>query len=156
MLSAAAGGLSEVQYKQNLFITSMSKVSELLWTWIVAVVKVTPLVQPHLDQAGVIVVDDLRGAPGKRVRRRFPEHMADPRTRRNLQHPATHPNLSEWGMIATQHKHAHTQPQTHNQYIVTTEKIKERERERAQFNYYYSVSSLVASQQAMSQLEGNK
>ena len=50
-------------------------------TWVEAKVKVLPLVEPDLCQAGVVVVDDLGRAAGERVGRRLAEDVADVRAR---------------------------------------------------------------------------
>lgn len=65
-------------------------------TWIKTVVEFAPLVQPHIRQASIVVVDDLRRAAGKRVRRRLAEHMPDARTGQNFEQSAAHPNLRKY------------------------------------------------------------
>lgn len=62
-------------------------------TWIETVEELAPLIQPHVDKARIIVVDDLRGAARKVIGRRLAKHMADARARQNLKAPAAHPHL---------------------------------------------------------------
>lgn len=66
-------------------------------TWIKAVVELAPFVQPHVDQARIVVVDDLRRAARKRVRRRLAEHVTDARARQDFEHTAAHPHLFFFG-----------------------------------------------------------
>lgn len=62
-------------------------------TWIKTVVELFPVVQPNLDQTGIIVIDYLRGAAGEGVRRRFAEHVTHTGAGRDLEHAAAHPHL---------------------------------------------------------------
>lgn len=64
-----------------------------LLTWIKTVVELFPVVQPNLDQTGIIVIDYLRGAAGEGVRRRFAEHVTHTGAGRDLEHAAAHPHL---------------------------------------------------------------
>lgn len=64
-------------------------------TWVNAVVKVFPVVQPDLGQPGVVVVDYLAGAARETVGGGLAEHVADVRAGGDLQHPPTHPDLPQ-------------------------------------------------------------
>lgn len=52
-----------------------------------------PVVEPHLGEARVVVVDDAARAPRERVGRGLAEHVAHVRARRDLQRAAAHPHL---------------------------------------------------------------
>lgn len=63
-------------------------------TWVNSVVKVFPVIEPDFGKACVISVDHVGRSTWKAVGRRLAEHMADPRTSRNLQATTTHPYLT--------------------------------------------------------------
>lgn len=66
---------------------------ELIKTWIKTVVKITPFIQPNVDQTSIVMVNDLRCAAREGVWRCFAEHVTDTRTRQNFQAPTAHPHL---------------------------------------------------------------
>lgn len=88
-----------------MFLVFLFFVCSLL-TWVEAVVELFPVVQPNLDQTGIIVIDNLRGAAGERVRRRLAKHVTHAGAGRDLEHAAAHPHLGfifvlgfQWGFL---------------------------------------------------------
>ena len=64
-----------------------------IFTWIHGIVKVSPLVHPHLGNSGRVLVDDLGDPAGERVRGLVPENVAHVGTGNNLQDASALPNL---------------------------------------------------------------
>ena len=76
-------------------------ISIILSTWVDLVIKLPPLVHPDLCETRVVVVDDLAGAAGERVRCRLAEHVPNMRASDDEQRAAGHPDL--WGEEEIRH-----------------------------------------------------
>ena len=63
-------------------------------TWTNTIKEAAPVVHPDVGEPRVVVVDDVTGAAGKRVRRRLAEHVADVRARHDQQRATAHPHLA--------------------------------------------------------------
>lgn len=80
-------------FENRTWTIHKKRAAALQWTWVDIVVEMLPVVEPHLGEAGVVMVDHAARAAGERVRRGLAEHVAHVRARRYLERAAAHPHL---------------------------------------------------------------
>jgi len=63
-------------------------------TWTNTIKEAAPVVHPDVGKPSVVVVNNVTGAAGERVRSRLAEYVANVRARYNQQRAAAHPHLA--------------------------------------------------------------